>query len=78
MVDQGGTVTRIEVGEGKNAIDLLIDQGWNVGVTGLSIYAIEKDTLRYCNGDPRPTAFTTSVARGGVYLLLRRADKPAR
>jgi len=70
---QGGTVQRIEVKKKLNAIDLLITQGAAVGVTAVSIYAIEGDSLNYLNcSEPRATEFATKPGDGRHYLTFRR------
>jgi len=71
---QAGTVQRIEVKEKLNAIDLLITQGSSGGVTAVSIYAIQGDSLKYLNcNEPRATEFTTKPGDGRHYLTFRRA-----
>ncbi len=65
-VSQAGIIRRIEVKDSLNHIDLLIDEGSNVGSTAYSIYALEGDTLKYCWGHPRPTNF------GPNTLIYRR------
>jgi uncharacterized protein (TIGR03067 family) len=70
---QGGIVTRIEVNERLNAIDLAITEEANVGVTAISVYAIEGDTLKYINsGEPRATEFGTKPGDGRYYSIFRR------
>jgi uncharacterized protein (TIGR03067 family) len=73
QVFQAGTVQRIEVKSKLNAIDLLITQGGNTGVTALSIYALEGESLKYVNGNPRPTELTTKKGDGWNYSIFRRA-----
>lgn len=74
-LSQGGTVTRIEVKQKLNAIDLAITEGANIGVTAISIYAIEGDTLKYINcGEPRATEFVTKPGDGRGYQIFRRAS----
>jgi uncharacterized protein (TIGR03067 family) len=74
-LSQGGTVTRIEVKEKLNAIDLAITEGANLGVTAISIYAVERDTLKYINcGEPRATEFATQPGDGRYYSIFRRAS----
>jgi uncharacterized protein (TIGR03067 family) len=74
QLSQAGTVTAIEVGEKLNAVDLRISEGGNAGVTATSIYAVEKDTLKYLNcGEPRATEFATKPGDGRHYLVFRRA-----
>jgi uncharacterized protein (TIGR03067 family) len=72
-VFQAGTVQRIEVKEKCNAIDLLITGAGGIGVTGVSIYALEGESLKYVNGSPRPTEFVTKRGDGRHYLTFRRA-----
>lgn len=73
---QAGTVTGIEVKEKINAIDLLISEGGNIGVTATSIYAVEGNTLKYLNcGEPRATEFATKPGDGRNYLIFRRAKQ---
>jgi uncharacterized protein (TIGR03067 family) len=73
-LSQGGTVTRIEVQEKLNAIDLAITEGANLGVTAISIYAVEGDTLKYINSaEPRATEFATKPGDGRYYSIFRRA-----
>jgi uncharacterized protein (TIGR03067 family) len=75
LLSQGGTVTRIEVKEKLNAIDLAITEGANVGVTAISVYAVEGDTLKYINSaEPRATEFTTKPGDGRGYQIFRRAS----
>jgi uncharacterized protein (TIGR03067 family) len=71
---QAGTVQRIEVKEKFNAIDLLIAGAGGIGVTGVSIYALEGESLKYVNGSPRPTEFVTKKGDGRHYLTFRRAS----
>src|SRR5262245_29525086 len=72
-LSQGGTVTSIKVNEKFNAIDLLISEGGGIGVTAISIYAVEGDTLKYVNsGGPRATEFTTKLGDGRHYSTYRR------
>jgi len=74
---QGGTVQRIEVKEKLNAIDLLITQGSGVGLTAISIYAIDGDSLKYLNCvEPRATEFVTKPGDGRHYLTFRRVAHP--
>jgi uncharacterized protein (TIGR03067 family) len=74
-LSQGGTVTRIEVNDNLNAIDLAITEGANVGVTAISIYAVEGNTLKYINsGEPRATEFVTKPGDGRGYQIFRRAS----
>ena len=76
QLQQAGTVKLIEVGEKRNVIYLAIAEGGNVGVTAVSIYAVEGDSLKYLNcGDPRVTEFTTKWGDGRHYLTLRRAKR---
>jgi hypothetical protein len=76
---QAGTVQRIEVKEKRNAIDLLITQGSGAGVTAVSIYATEGDSLKYLNcGEPRATEFVTKPGDGRHYLTFRRAAAPTK
>jgi uncharacterized protein (TIGR03067 family) len=73
-LSQGGTVTRIEAKEKLNAIDLAITEGANIGVTAISVYAVEGDTLKYINsGEPRATEFATRPGDGRGYSIFRRA-----
>jgi uncharacterized protein (TIGR03067 family) len=75
QLSQGGTVTRIEVNEKLNAIDLAIAEGANIGVTAISIYAVEGNTLKYINsGEPRATEFVTRPGDGRGYQIFRRAS----
>jgi uncharacterized protein (TIGR03067 family) len=75
QLSQGGTVTRIEVKENLNAIDLAITEGANIGVTAISIYAVEGNTLKYINsGEPRATEFVTRPGDGRGYSIFRRAS----
>lgn len=70
---QGGTVKSIEVKEKLNAIDLAVTEGGNVGLTALSIYAIEGDSLKYLNSaEPRATDFSTKPGDGRTLELYRR------
>lgn len=76
---QGGTVKSIEVKGKFNTIDLPITEGGNIGVTAISIYAIEGDTLKYLNCEPRANDFSTKPGDGRNFSLFRRAkdgDKP--
>lgn len=76
QLQQAGTVKLIEVGEKRNVIHLAIAEGGNVGVTAVSIYAVEGDSLKYLNcGDPRAAEFTTKPGDGRHYLTLRRAKR---
>ena len=76
QLSQGGTVQQIEVKEKHNAIDLPITEGWNVGVTALSIYAVNGDSLKYLNcGEPRATEFTTKPGDGRTYSVFRRVNR---
>jgi uncharacterized protein (TIGR03067 family) len=76
---QGGTVASIEVKAKFNAIDLLITEGANVGVTAISIYALEGDSLKYLNSaEPRATDFITKPGDGRIFELFRRAKPGAK
>jgi uncharacterized protein (TIGR03067 family) len=72
-VFQAGTVQRIEVKQKRNAIDLRIAGAGGTGVTALSSYALEGDSLKYVNGNPRPLEFLTKKGDGRHYLTFRRA-----
>lgn len=75
-LSQGGTVTSIEVKEKFNAIDLAITEGGGVGVTAISIYAVEGNTLKYLNcAEPRATEFVTRPGDGRYYSIFRRAKR---
>jgi uncharacterized protein (TIGR03067 family) len=73
QVFQAGTVQRIEVKQKFNAIDLLITGGGGVDVTTASIYSLKGESLKYVNGNPRPTEFVTKRGDGRHYLTFRRA-----
>ena len=76
---QAGTVRRVEPKEKHNAIDLLITEGSGVGVTGISIYAVQGESLRYLNcGTPGATEFVTKPGDGRHYLVLRRRKTSVR
>jgi uncharacterized protein (TIGR03067 family) len=78
QVAQAGTVERIEVAGKVHAIDLLITEGGNAGVTAVSIYAIDGNSLKYLNcGAPRATEFVTRPGDGRVFLTFRRAKPEA-
>jgi uncharacterized protein (TIGR03067 family) len=70
QVFQAGVVQRIEVMEKFNAIDLLIVEGSVVRATAVSIYALEGQSLKYLNGNVRPTEFVTKDRDGRHYLTL--------
>lgn len=73
---QAGTVERVEVKDKFNAIDLLITQGSSVGVTALSIYALDGDSLKYLNfGGPLPAEFVTKPGDGRHFLTFRRVKR---
>lgn len=75
-LSQGGTVASIEVKEKFNAIDLAITEGGGVGVTAISIYAVEGNTLKYLNcAEPRATEFTTRPGDGRSFSIFRRAKR---
>src|ERR1043166_2910287 len=69
---QGGSIKCIEVKEKFNTIDLPITDGGNVGVTAISIYAIDGDTLTYVNSAVRANDFTTKPGDGRIFELFRR------
>jgi uncharacterized protein (TIGR03067 family) len=74
-LSQGGTIAGIEVKEKLNAIDLAITEGANMGVTAISIYAVEGDILKYINSaEPRATEFATKPGDGRGYQIFRRAS----
>jgi uncharacterized protein (TIGR03067 family) len=76
QVSQAGVVERIEAAGKVHAIDLLITEGGNVGVTAVSIYAVEGDALKYPNSpEPRATEFVTKPGDGRSYLIFRRAGR---
>src|SRR5262245_52255580 len=76
---QGGTVASIEVKEKFNAIDLPITEGGNVGVTAISIYAVQGDSLKYLNShEPRATDFATKPGDGRIFELFRRGKPGAK
>jgi len=78
QLSQAGFVQQIEVEAKHNAIELPITQGWNVGATALSIYAVEGDSLKYLNcGEPRATEFTTKPGDGRTYSIFRRVKPEA-
>jgi uncharacterized protein (TIGR03067 family) len=72
-VFQAGTVQRIEVKEKLNAIDLLIVEGSVIRATAVSIYSLEGLSLKYLNGNTRPTEFVTKEGDGRHYLTFRHA-----
>lgn len=79
QVFQAGRISRIEVHERRNAIDLLITEGSYAGATAFSIFAITGDSLQYLNcGEPRATEFKTMPGDGRHYLTLRRVGEPKR
>jgi uncharacterized protein (TIGR03067 family) len=68
-----GTVTSIEVKGKVNAIDLLITEGNGTGVTAITIYAVDGDSLKHLtSGEPRATDFTTKPGDGRHYGIFRR------
>jgi uncharacterized protein (TIGR03067 family) len=73
QVFQAGTVQRIEVKQKFNTIDLLTTGAGGTHTTGVSIYAFEGESLKYINGNPRPTDFVTKKGDGRHYLTFRRA-----
>lgn len=73
QVFQSGTVQRIEVKKKFNTIDLLILEGGVIRATGVSIYSLEGQSLKYLNGNTRPTEFVTKQGDGRHYLTFRRA-----
>lgn len=76
QIAQAGTVARVEKQEKFNAIDLVITEGSSIGVTALSIYAIDGDSLKYLNfGGPRPTEFATKPGDGYHFLTFRRTKR---
>jgi uncharacterized protein (TIGR03067 family) len=70
---QAGTVERIEVEGRFNAIDLLVTEGNDIGTIFASIYVLDGGSLKYINGNPRPTVLKTKPGDGRVYLTFRRA-----
>lgn len=72
LLSQAGTVQQIEVMAKHNAIDLPITEGGNVGVTAISIYAIEGDELKYVNSAVRATELDTKPGDYRSYSIFRR------
>jgi hypothetical protein len=57
------------------AIDLAMTQGSGAGVTAISTYAVEGDTLKYINSpEPRATEFVTKPGDGRAYGVFRRTS----
>lgn len=76
QLSQAGTVNVIEVKETFSAIDLRISEGGNTGLTAISIYAIEGNTLKYLNsGEPRATELVTKPGDGRHYSIFQRAKR---
>ena len=68
-------ISRIDVQEKTNAIDLSITADGNIEAAATSIDAIEGNTLKYFKcGESRATEFATSPGDGRGYSIFRRAS----
>jgi uncharacterized protein (TIGR03067 family) len=54
-------------------LDVFDEQGKELLIPG--IFELEKDSLRLCQGSPRPTAFETKKDDGRELFVLKRGDK---